>query len=114
MRLVDQDHHITIEELRALAADHFGDLVKAVVDIARDIMVPGMEYHADGEAFLLDQGSKQADLWGINLYPVQRHPDWIEYDSMINLRPSQGNRSRGVDDAVVRAKIVEIVGRLVA
>src|SRR4051812_31557344 len=80
------------------AKERFGDLVKAVVDIERKIMMIGAELHSDEEALLLEQGSRQQDLWGINLYPDKTGSDLIEFDSMINLRPSQGNMSRGVND----------------
>ena len=91
----------------------FGALVKVVVDIERAVMVAGMTMHADGEEILLENGSKQADLWGINLYLQQSDDEWIEYDSIINLRPSQGNDSRGVDNPLVREKIREIVNYLI-
>lgn len=105
--------HITLAELTELAENRYGDLVKAVVDIERGIMAVGEGMHADEEAGLLADGSHQASLWGINLYPAERgSPGWVEFDSMINLRPSLGNRTRSVDP-VVQARIVEIVDRLV-
>lgn len=92
----------------------FGNLVKGVVDIEKKIMVVDAEMHADEEAELLEKGSKQADLWGINLYPEYYEKDnFIEFDSMINIRPRQNNRSRGVDDSEIRAKIITIVNQLV-
>lgn len=91
----------------------YGGLVKAVVDVKRAIMIAGMTMHSDGEEMLLESGSRQADLWGINLYLQQSGDEWIEYDSVINLRPSQGNDSRGVDDPAIRQKIREIVDQLV-
>ena len=91
----------------------YGALVKAVVDVERAIMIAGMSMHSDGEEGLLKDGSKQADLWGINLYLQQSGDEWIEYDSVINLRPSHGNVSRGVDDPNIRQKIREIVNQLV-
>ncbi len=91
----------------------YGALVKAVVDIERAIMVAGMVMHSDGEEVLLKGGSKQESLWGINLYLQESGDDWIEYDSVINLRPSQGNDSRGVDNPTIRQKIREIVNHLV-
>jgi hypothetical protein len=91
----------------------YGGLVKVVVDIRRVVMIAGVVMHADAEELLLESGSKQADLWGINLYPQQSDDEWIEYDSVINLRPSQGNDSRGVDDPIIRQKIRKIVDHLV-
>jgi hypothetical protein len=101
-------------DLAELAESGFGNLVKAVVDVDKWIMAIGGEMHADEEAVLLGLGSSQADLWGINLYPSQYgQADWIEFDSMINIRPRQGNRSRGVEDPIAQEKIVAVVGSLV-
>lgn len=100
--------------LAAIAAEQFGDMVKAVVDVRRGIMAVGGDLHSDEEALLLDDGSRQADLWGINLYPAEPDAEWIEYDSMINVRPSLGNRSRGVEDEELRETIRRIVSSLVA
>jgi hypothetical protein len=105
---------ITRDALRRIAGQQFGDFVKAVVDVQGGVMAIGAELHADEEALLLEQGARQADLWGINLYPDRANDELIEFDSMINVRPAQGNRSRGVDDAAVQALIQAIVGRLVA
>jgi len=95
-----------------MAADMFGDLVKAVVDVARDVMAVDAELHADEEALLIECGSGQTDLWGINLYPGLEGNDFVEFDSMINLRPSR-NRSRGVEDPAIRERIRQIVNDLV-
>lgn len=97
-----------------MAAARFGEMVKAVVDVARGVMAMGGELHADEESLLLDDGSRQTDLWGINLYPDETGSDWIEFDSMINVRPSQHNRSRTVEDEATRTAIRRIVGALVA
>ncbi len=105
---------ISLADLDLLAKEGFGDMVKAVVDVKRGIMAVGGELHSDEEALLLEDGSMQQHLWGINLFPGVSGEDWIEFDSMVNIRPSQGNRSRGVDDAQVRKKIAETVQRLVA
>lgn len=102
-----------MDELRSLAAQRFGDMVKGVVDLRRGILLLDAELHADQEAELLAEGSSQQDLWGINLYPDIAGPDWLEFDSMINLRPSFGNRSRSVDDPVVREAIASLVQRLI-
>lgn len=104
---------ITIEELKQIAEDTFGDLVKAVVDIDRKLIAINAELHSDLEAVLLENGSKQYDLWGINFYPDIKDDDFVEFDSMINLRPSQGNMSRGVDSGDIRKKIVDVVSQWV-
>ncbi len=91
----------------------FDDLVKAVVDVERGVMAVGGDLHSDEEQVLLDDRSNQRDLWGINLYLGRQTDDWIEFDSMINLRPSQGNRSRGVDDPALRDRIRSVVRSLV-
>jgi hypothetical protein len=111
MKIVETS--ITLGELKIMAGDRFGDLVKAVVDVAAGVMAVDGELHADEEALLLERGSRQADLWGINIYPEITGQDRIEFDSIINIRPSQGNRSRGVDDPEIRAKILHVVARLV-
>jgi hypothetical protein len=106
---------VPLGHIAELAEAGFGDLVKAVVDIQAAIMAIGGGLHADEEAVLLDLGSTQADLWGINLYPAQHGTeDWLEFDSMINVRPKQGNRSRSVEDAETRRRIMDIVDRLVS
>ncbi len=104
---------ISMAELKALAHNTFGTLVKAVVDIRLERMAVGGELHSDEEALLLEQGSRQEDLWGINLYPDLAGDDFVEFDAMINLRPWQENRSRGVEDPQVRERILELVRTLV-
>jgi hypothetical protein len=100
-------------DLRAVAALQFGDLVKAVVDVERGIVALGAELHSDEEAALIDDGSKQSDIWGVNLYPDATDAAFVEFDSMINIRPADGNRSRGVEDAALRERLRTIVLRLV-
>lgn len=104
---------VTRHELNEMAKQQFGDMVKAVVDVEQCIIAIGGELHSDEEAVLLDQGSVQKNLWGINLYPERPVPEWIEFDSMINVRPSVGNRSRYVESAQVRETITAIVNRWV-
>lgn len=105
---------ISVTELATLAERMYGNLVKADIDVRRLIMVIDMDMHADGEAYLLEQGSKQEDLWGINLHPAQFGTNtFIEFDSMINIRPRQDNPSRDILDAGIRTKIIDLVGSIV-
>lgn len=103
---------ISKKELKRLASMRFGDLIKVVVDIKQGIMAVGGELHADEEAELFKNGSQQQDLWGVNLYPDESEEKWIEFDSLINIRPSQNNRSRDVENPKIREKIKDIIKKL--
>lgn len=113
MRVISEKDKIALKDLKKLSQEGFGNLIKAVVDVEKEIIVVGGELHADEEALLLQQGSKQDNLWGINIYPEVTGSDWVEFDSMINLRPRQGNLSREVDNPKIREKILEILGKLI-
>lgn len=104
---------ITIKELKQMSQKMFGNLVKAVVDIENKIMAIDAELHADMEVILLKNKSKQENLWGINIYPELQGEERIEFDSMINLKPSLNNRTRGVENKQIREKIIKIVNKLI-
>jgi hypothetical protein len=110
MKILDKT--ITIAELKEAAKNTFGNMVKAVVDVEKKLIAIDAELHADLEALFIENGSKQEKLWGINLYPDEDE-DFIEFDSMINIRPSQGNKSRGVDSAERQKEIIDIVNKWV-
>lgn len=101
---------ISVNELQDLGNKMYGNLVKGVVDIEKSVLVIDAEMHVDIEQFLLEQGAEQQNLWGINLYPAKfGTDDFLEFDSMINIRPRQNNMSRSVENAKIREKIAEIV-----
>lgn len=111
MKIVDR---ISVQELQEMAKRMYGSLVKADVDVVKKIVIVDMEMHADGEAELLQNGAKQEDLWGINLYPAKfGTPDFIEFDSMINLKPRQNNMTRGVEDLKIQEQIRNIISGVV-
>lgn len=101
------------DELCEMAKECFGVFAKAVVDIRQGIMAIGGELHADGEQILLEAGSRQEDLWGVNIHPDKPLEQRVEFNSMINIRPSAGNRSRDVEDPAIREKIMTVIHRLV-
>jgi hypothetical protein len=113
MKIKIVEETIDIKELIKIGEEGFGDLIKAVVDIEKEIMAIGGELHADEEAILLSLGSKQETLWGINFYPQKKDEEFIEFDSVINLKPAQGNRSRGIENPQIQKRIKEIVERLI-
>ena len=105
---------ITREELQTLAHEQYGDLIKAIVDVAQGIMGIGGELHIDIQSILIEKaGSKGNTTWGINLYLDKTGDDFVEFDSMVNLKPLIGNRTRGIEDEAVRTAIRSIVARLV-
>ena len=104
---------ISLDELKKMSKKMFESLVKAVVDIEKNIMAVDAELHADEEALLIENGSQQQNLWGINIYPELEQDEYIEFDSMINLKPSQGNFSRSVGPETIKQKIINIVNKLI-
>jgi len=105
---------ITRAELRALAHEQYGDIIKAVVDVNTGVVGVGGELHVDIQSILIEkEGGRGDTTWGINLYLDKTGDDFIEFDSMINLKPALGNKTRGVEDETIRQKIREIVDRVV-
>jgi hypothetical protein len=112
MKLVDKE--ISLEELSQMSGNMFESLVKAVVDLEKEIMVANADLHADQEALLVEMGSEQKNLWGINLHPNQ-YPqnEWIDFNSLINFRPTQNNRSKSIEDSKIQSSIRKIVSQLI-
>ncbi len=104
---------LSMVDLNQMATALFGNMVKAVVDIEKEIVAVDAELHADLEALLIEKGSVQKNLWGINFYPELQGDDFVEFDSLINMRPSQKNRSRGVESEEVRKRILVVVAKRV-
>lgn len=107
------ERKISKEELKQLAKNYFGDMIKGVVDVDRNILALDAELHSDLESLLLQNGSEQYSLWGINLYPELSDDDFLEFDSLINIRPHQGNVSRDVEDDSVKNRIRKIVNSFI-
>lgn len=83
--------------------------IKLAVDIEREILAGGGELHADCEAVLLENGSKQVDIWGADWYPLTQE---VGYESLINIRPRQNNRSMEIQDPMIRQQVAQIVQQL--
>ena len=100
-------------ELARLVQAGFGDMVKYVVDVEREVIAIGGELHADAEQLLLESGSEPADLWGSNYYPGRGPDECVEFTSLINIRPAQGNPGMEVLDPAMRGRIRDLTFRLV-
>ncbi|MEK7462959.1 MAG: DUF5674 family protein [Patescibacteria group bacterium] len=115
MEIIIIKNKIEIEKLKNIAKNQFGSLVKAVVDLEQEIMAVGGELHADEEVLLSEkENSKRENTWGINIYPEKSKNDWIEFDSMINIKPQYNNRSRGVENVDIQNKIIAIANKLIS
>lgn len=113
MKIVVVKNQITWDEVKKLAEESYGDMVKAVADINQSVLAIGGEMHADAEQLLLEHGSRQDDLWGFNIYPKAEGEKILEYVSFINIRPKLGNRSQEIISQEIKDKIKELIGKII-
>lgn len=104
---------IVLSELDPLAKAWHRTLVKGVADVRREILALGGEWHMDANSALIADGSVQQDLWGFNVYLREKRDKAIRYNSMINIRPAQGNRSMDLLDETLQKAIRTLVGKLI-
>lgn len=104
---------ITKDDIEKLAEEWFGTMVKAVVDLEKNIIAIGGEMHADAEAMLIEQGSKQDNLWGINLYPNEKDHEFIKYISLINISPRRKNLDMEIQDPEIKSRIKRLIDKLI-
>lgn len=105
---------ISMEELKEMASHMNGSLVKAIVDVQKGIVAVDAPLHSDLFEFIMQgEHSEPKNLWGINLYPEKMGTDFIEFDSMMNIRPTLGNKTRGVESEELRNKITSVVNNLI-
>lgn len=104
---------ITRAEAHRIGKPWYTEMVKGVVDIDKGIVALGGEYHMDANMVLIGQGSDQSMVWGFNIYPERTDEDWIEYRSLINIRPVAGNKSMIVEDTDIQNKMRSHIERLI-
>ncbi len=104
---------ILLADVKKSAEAWHGDMVKAVADIERGIFALGGEWHMDANNVLIADGSEQKNLWGFNIYPASEGESSLEYISLVNIRPAQGNRGMAIADAAVREAVKAIVKKLI-
>lgn len=98
----------TKEQMNEMLAT-LNSYIKLAVDIEKSILAGGGELHADCEAVLLENGSMQVDIWGADWYPLTQE---VGYESLINIRPRQNNRSMEIQDPVIKTRVAQIVEQL--
>jgi hypothetical protein len=99
----------SVEQIAQMSETYYGLMIKLAVDVKREILAGGGELHADCEQALLEDGSYNEDIWGADWYPELKR---VGFESLINIRPRQGNRSLEIQDSILRDKIETIVRRL--
>ena len=104
---------INISDIIEMASNRYGDMVKAVADVRRELVAVDSDLHSDLETLLLEDGSMQEDLWGYNIYPELEGEEFIEFDSLINIRPRQSNFSRNVEDVQIQKAIIDITNKYI-
>lgn len=109
MEIVVVNNTMSVEQVRTLAQETFGDMVKVVVDIEKKILALGGELHSDAEAILLEAGSEQKNLWGANIFPGRPKGQQIEFTSLINIRPKQGNKQTELQDPSLRERVAQVI-----
>ncbi len=102
---------ITRAEAMEIAKEIYGNMVKGAVDVEREILALGGEYHMDANTALLESGSRQENVWGFNIHLERPREDWIAFTSLINIRPAQGNRQMKIEDTTLCVKIADIINR---
>ena len=96
------------ETLDALANAWHHTLVKGVADIKTGLVALGGEWHMDANKRLIEEGSQQQNLWGFNLYQNEKGDAAIEYNSLINIRPAQGNRSMEITNEETKIAVRKV------
>jgi hypothetical protein len=104
---------ISLEEVKKMAEEQYNNMIKAVVDIEKEIMAIGGELHSDANELLSNAGSDQKNVWGINIFPGKSREEWIEFNSLINIKPKEGNLDMDIKLNEVKNKIEEIVNKLI-
>lgn len=89
--------------------DAVGGYIKLAVDIRRGILAGGGVLHADCESALLEDGSRQEEVWGADWNPAAQQ---VTFESVINIRPRQGNPSLGIEDPAGRGRVTQIAREL--
>ena len=113
MQILIVRESVSLHQLKEIAQEYYQTLIKGVADIERDIIAIGGEWHMDANNLLIADGSIQKDLWGFNILLEEPREEWIEYHSLINIRPAQGNKGMEIKDETLRQKIKTLIGKRV-
>ncbi len=111
-RIIILDQKISPDLLRSLCDEVFTSFVKFVADTNQGLLAVGGDMHVDAEQVLLENGSRQSDLWGGNFYPDETPAKRVEFTSFINIRPRDGNSSMEIQDEALKNEISSLCSKL--
>ena len=101
--ILPKNQPLTPEALKQARMD-YKDFVKVTIDIKNEIVALGGEYHIDAERILLEQGSKQENIWGGG---VDLSTNTFVINAMVNLRPGR-NDSTDILDPTTRERFLSL------
>ena len=107
------DNKINIEEVKKLADSWYGTMIKGTVDVELRRVALGGDYHIESSEILTSSGSKFEDVWGFNIRFEENKDGVLEFDSMVNIKPNFGNRSRGINNQEVIKKATHIIYKFI-
>ena len=113
MNIIILDHKINIEEVKKLADFWYGTMIKGTVDIESGRVALGGDYHIESSEILTSSGSKFEDIWGFNIRFEENEDGVLEFDSMVNIKPNLGNRSRSINNQEIIKKVTEIIKKFI-
>lgn len=99
---------ITLAEAKEIGGEFYDDMVKGAADVKRGVVALGGEYHIDASNVLINDGSKQPDIWGFNLV-FKDQGYFLEYTALINIKPAAGNRDMEILDEETREAVKRVV-----
>ena len=113
MNITILDHKINAEEVKKLANLWYGTMIKGTVDIKLERVALGGDYHIEDSELLTSTGSKFEDIWGFNIRFEENKDGILEFDSMVNIKPNFGNRSREVNNEEIIKKATRIIYKFI-
>src|SRR3989344_229259 len=102
--IVTKSEPFTKEEIEQ-AKEHFEVYIKTVIDLEQKVCSAGASRHFESEQILLEQGSKQSNVWGGG---IDMETKIIDFNSFINIRPVQNNQSNEIQDVAIRKQYEEL------
>ncbi len=100
---------VSMDYVRELAVEWYGTMIKGTVDIAKNKVAIGGKYHVESCELLVEGGGDHTNVWGFNIRFEEDQNGILEFDSLVNIKPSLGNKSRSVENPEIIKKATEII-----